>query len=143
MAKHKKTETPAVRMDYSTLDPAIKLALDEKAKEMADKEIQESLEDAYLLAAKEKAKAAKLAELGINAEGEETFEHKVNLPPNAVNYSLNGVTYRHGEKVKVTRGVLNMILDAENRGWYQEDIRRGDTEDSFGLARQRAGGALQ
>lgn len=142
MARPKKiTEAPKVdKVDFALLDPEVKKALEQKAKELAEKEVQDELADAFLLDAKEKAKHEERERLGLLGKQEEVVRHVINLPPNSDKIRINGKIYHQGMEYDLPRGTYEMVVDIENKGWHQETIRKGDQENAFGLRDKRKTG---
>jgi|ERR1035437_5902147 hypothetical protein len=141
MAKAKKPEPAKVPdMDFEMLDPGVKKALQEKARTLAEKEVQEEMEDAFLLSEKEKAKHEEREKHGLLGKQEEMVTHTINLPPNADKFRINNRIYNQGQTYELPRGTYEMIVDIESKGWQQEAIRKGDQENAFGLRDKRKAG---
>ena len=143
MARPKKTvPEKGPDMDFGMLKPEHKEALQTKAKELAEKEVQEELEDAFLLDAKEKAKHSEREKLGLLGKQEEMVTFTIDLPPNASQIRINREIYNHGQEYTRPRATYDFIRDIESKGWAQEELRKGDHENAFGLRNKRkAGGA--
>lgn len=112
--------------------------LKEAAKIAKDDAIQKAKED-FMEDALAKAKTKEDAKHGIISK-ERMVNHTVNLAQSSAYHLINFKQYFHGYTYEVLESVAKGMRDTEFRGHVQEDIRKGNNRNEYGL--QNRGGVV-
>lgn len=132
-------EEDNVSPKYKVLEKKERDALKEKAKEIANKEAKQQVEDAFLKEEVEKAKKeAEERFLLEKTADQKKYLHTINLSSAADHIRIGNKVYKHGQTYEFTQGELSAIKDMEFRGHEQERVRKGQNKNEYGL-RERDG----
>ncbi len=118
--------------DYILLTDKQKGEIIKEAAKIARKDAIQRAKEDFMEDALAKAKTKEDAKHGIISK-ERMVNHTVNLAQSAAFHLINFKQYFHGHTYEVLESVAKGMRDTEFRGHVQEDIRKGNNRNEYGL----------